>query len=464
MDDQSKATGLRIIIPLILLGAVTLMVGSFVVQNVDTTMLVVSGVFVFLLLFLHEDAILYGLIFSMLLSPEIMMGKTTSHDIVIRFEDIILLVMAFSWLMKIAINKDPGIFFNAPINWNVNIYLALCALSTTFGMMGGRVEVLSGMMFVLKYVEFYIVYIVVINNIRNKEAIPRYINSMFAVCVIICIFALYRYAQGGAMEAPFEGPGGGEKNTLGGYLVLVFGLALGILTWTRKLYYQIFLFALLVLIYITLSLSLSRGSWLSMLAIFLFAILSARNYRLHFTAAAILSVLAFIVISPQTTKDRVAYTFKEQVTQEEQISIFNYKLDTSTSARLLTFQAALEQFYKHPFLGWGVTGFVFIDSQYFRSLAEIGLLGLFAFLLMLLAIWRTAKALLLTQTGFYQGLVFGFMAAMVGIMVHSVSANTFIIIRIMEPFWFLTAIIMYLHIDEGENRALRDLAGTLKKT
>lgn len=38
----------------------------------------------------------------------------------------------------------------------------------------------------------------------------------------------------------------------------------------------------------------------------------------------------------------------------------------------------------------------------------------------------------------------GFLAGFIGLLIHSFSANTFIIVRIMEPFWFLTALVMML--------------------
>jgi len=36
----------------------------------------------------------------------------------------------------------------------------------------------------------------------------------------------------------------------------------------------------------------------------------------------------------------------------------------------------------------------------------------------------------------------GLIAAFVGILFHAVTANSFIIIRIMEPFWFLAGMVM----------------------
>jgi energy-converting hydrogenase Eha subunit B len=44
----------------------------------------------------------------------------------------------------------------------------------------------------------------------------------------------------------------------------------------------------------------------------------------------------------------------------------------------------------------------------------------------------------------YKGLTIGFIAGFIGLMIHAITANTFIILRIMEPFWFIAGIIMAL--------------------
>jgi hypothetical protein len=46
------------------------------------------------------------------------------------------------------------------------------------------------------------------------------------------------------------------------------------------------------------------------------------------------------------------------------------------------------------------------------------------------------------DTPLVRGLAGGFMAAIVGILVHGIGANSFIIIRIMEPFWLIAAIVL----------------------
>jgi hypothetical protein len=42
------------------------------------------------------------------------------------------------------------------------------------------------------------------------------------------------------------------------------------------------------------------------------------------------------------------------------------------------------------------------------------------------------------------GISTGFLAGFFAMLTHAVGANTFIIVRIMEPFWFLTAIVIMI--------------------
>jgi hypothetical protein len=44
----------------------------------------------------------------------------------------------------------------------------------------------------------------------------------------------------------------------------------------------------------------------------------------------------------------------------------------------------------------------------------------------------------------FSGLSLGYLAGFVAMLAHGIGANSFIIVRIMEPFWFLTAMIIMI--------------------
>ena len=52
------------------------------------------------------------------------------------------------------------------------------------------------------------------------------------------------------------------------------------------------------------------------------------------------------------------------------------------------------------------------------------------------------KNFLSSQTTFNRGLTMGFLAGFTGLLFHALGANTFIIVRIMEPFWFVTGMVI----------------------
>ncbi|MEJ2729613.1 MAG: hypothetical protein P8185_14090 [Deltaproteobacteria bacterium] len=56
------------------------------------------------------------------------------------------------------------------------------------------------------------------------------------------------------------------------------------------------------------------------------------------------------------------------------------------------------------------------------------------------------------KSPYLKGLSIGFLAGYIGLLFHSLGANTFIIVRIMEPFWFFTGIIAVLPALESKRK------------
>jgi O-antigen ligase len=151
-------------------------------------------------------------------------------------------------------------------------------------------------------------------------------------------------------------------------------------------------------------------------------------------------------------KERIAFTFM-QPEEKGQIQFGKVRLDTSASARILNYKQAFSYWRKNPILGYGITGHHFMDAQYPRILVETGIIGMLAFAWLVYALfqvaintWRNARDDLM------RGLSVGLTAGLVGLLVHAVGANTFIIVRIMEPFWFVTGIVIALSEMDEEGK------------
>ena len=121
------------------------------------------------------------------------------------------------------------------------------------------------------------------------------------------------------------------------------------------------------------------------------------------------------------------------------------RLDTSLSARIESWGYGLKGWARRPITGYGVTGFAFLDAQYLLVLTETGILGLAAFGWLAWSIWRLALHRFQEASDpFDKALSLGYLAGFAAMLVHGLGANTFIIIRIMEPFWLLTALVVSL--------------------
>jgi O-antigen ligase len=194
---------------------------------------------------------------------------------------------------------------------------------------------------------------------------------------------------------------------------------------------------------------LSRASYLALIPVFfILPVLTRRLGILIAVTMAALVVMAFPrELLPRAVFSRIDYTFNQQAENTPQVSVLGRRVDTSTSARLIYMSAATDAFVERPVFGWGVTGWHFVDSQYFRTLSETGIVGFAAFVFLVYRIFAVAfhsRRKLSDGDPVFYGLSCGFIAGFVGLLVHAIGSNTFIIVRIMEPFWLCCALVYVL--------------------
>jgi hypothetical protein len=129
------------------------------------------------------------------------------------------------------------------------------------------------------------------------------------------------------------------------------------------------------------------------------------------------------------------------------------KLEESAAMRVKAWQRGFSFWLsKNLLIGNGVTGTGLVDAQIPLVVGETGLIGLGVWLWMIYACFKVAWRLYKrSKDPPVRALSLGYIIGLFGLLWQSVGVNTFIIVRIMEPFWFLTAIIMKLDHLEEEN-------------
>ena len=440
------------------------LVSGFAVASFQPNMLmfILVAVLIFGISFVNIELGLFILIFSMLLSPEIMTGNTADttlrRGVTLRLEDFLLVIISLSWFAKTSVDKNLGLFIRTPINKAILIYITVCLVATLIGIMAGRVAPKTGLLYVLKYIEYFVIYFMIANHIRNPEQIKRFLICLFLTAFVVSVIGILQTPLGERVSAPFEGEVG-EPNTFGGYLLLIGCVAAGLLAKIKDKRTKLFLVLLILCILPPFLLTQSRASYLGAVpACLSFGFLVDRRFLL--VSGLMMVMLLSPLLLPNVVKDRIAFTFN-QPDHPDQIMVGDIRLDTSTSARLVSWRQGLTDWMKKPILGYGVTGYTFMDAQLPRVLVETGVIGLTAFLYLIYSLFKMSFSnLAKVRTPLFQGLIIGFIAGFIGLLVHSLGANTFIIVRIMEPFWFFAGMVAILPSIESQQNSRPTLSST----
>lgn len=412
-------------------------------MSTGKTIAVVAGIVLFMVSFVSSQAALYILIFSMLLGPEIVIGTTAGaalgRGVTLRLDDFILVIIGFSCLARMAMYKELGLFLKTPLNKPIAFYIIASLIATLIGTLMGRVNLKTGFFFVLKYFEYMIVYFMVVNHLHDKKQIRHFLLALLFTCFVVSIIGIAQIPGEGRVSAPFEGEVG-EPNTFGGYLVFMMAIGIGLFLTTDSLRDKLIYGGISGIAFIPFLFTQSRASYLAFFPmLFVFVWLSEKR-KLIILSLLFVAIL-FPLIAPQEVRDRVAFTFTQKP-HSGQIQVGDVRLDTSTSARLRAWKHALKATVNHPIFGFGVTGYRFLDAQYPRGLVETGIIGIISFILLIAAIFKQGNMVFReTSDIFHKGLSMGFLAGFIGLLVHAIGANTFIIVRIMEPFWFVLAMV-----------------------
>lgn len=401
---------------------------------------------IFIIAFAKTDVALVILIFSMLFSPEIGLGGVPGRSIVIRADDIFLIAVFLGWIAKMGFNKEFGLLRANSLNTPILTYIFISILATILGAMQGDLVLKHSVFYLLKYIEYFILFFMVANNLRDMKHLKFFLSLMLLVFFMVTVYGIFQHFSGVArISAPFEGEVG-EPNTLGGYLLFMIAVTFGLFLYADTRKQKSILLILLCLSCPALLFTLSRGAWLGFFPMYLTLIIISKRFKRTLIAGLILLILFAPFVFPKQVKERAKYTFAQG--QEYTFLGKRVVFEGSAAARIEVWRSSIEKWKQRPFLGYGVAGggMVLLDTQYARVLVEGGTIGFVVFIWLLVTLFKIGWQSFQTSTGdnFAQGLSLGFTAGLVGLATQSLSAETFIIVRIMEPFWFLCALVVTL--------------------
>lgn len=284
----------------------------------------------------------------------------------------------------------------------------------------------------------------------HKESDRRHLlNIMLLVATLAALVGIGQYVLGVEVPAGWTDVTEATSrrafsfvispNVFGSYMALFSPIALGLFfiakTWYGRLYYGMsFLF-----LNIGLVLSASRGAWLALaLSAFITAFALRRTYAL---ALSIVFVFFAGIISP--VRHRILALLSP-----------TYWEKSSRDGRIARWTRAYHEMRFDPFFGKGLGhyggatgqryfGTTYVDSYYFKTLAETGLIGLGLLLYLLLALlgtfWKNIR--LLHDRSTYI-LTIALVTGETAVLIHNAVENIFEVPFMNAYFWLIAALIL----------------------
>lgn len=239
-----------------------------------------------------------------------------------------------------------------------------------------------------------------------------------------------------------------SPNILGSYMAMMSPIALGFAFMEKgkkRLFWLIIGFLMLSALLFTYS----RGAWLAFAGAV--ALISTLLNRKLFIGLLVITLLTALFVPPVTS--RITNLFSDEYIEK-----------SSKDGRIGRWLGAYDMMRSHPSYGLGLGhyggavgernfGTIYVDSYYFKTLAEMGLVGLGILLWLMGTIVRNAYQIWREQKGekfyMYAGLLTGILA----VVLHNAVENIFEVPFMNTFFWLIVGMMLsfpYLRKDNPE--------------
>ncbi|HAJ34038.1 MAG TPA: hypothetical protein DCK79_11945 [Candidatus Atribacteria bacterium] len=448
-----------------LIVAVLLFVGVFLGVNSSIYPLSIVGSFFLLVAFLISlknlrtglllflIVALFSNIISQVLPTGFLGGAELGMGAVLR--DILLLSVLIGWFFTISTKDKARVYI--PLKYPL-IYICIIALFIVIS--PEKVTAILG----FRNTAFYIVILyLTVNVFSSKQQIKRAITVIIAFGGLLAVFGLLQPLTGGVLltRLGFEhGVGGalvrfgkitrssaGVDNPLvfGIYMVMLILIAASLWLSTKKK--SILLLVIIFLMITALIFTFSRSAVFALIASLLFISVFLKRFKLMVGLILILSgLLLFSVIFYDSilvqrffSQDEVSRIgIATRIAQVERS--FQYINDNPLLGIGLGTQGAAKARFAE-----GLVPGIITDNYYFQILTEMGLVGLLAYLLLLVSLFIKGVSIYYSLTDTYlKSLALGIVGIIVAMSIMNLGSSTFDSRILNMYFWFFMGILLSL--------------------
>ena len=343
----------------------------------------------------------------------------------------ITLVMLTAYLLRIVFSPQPE-WVKTPLDLPL-IALFVLAVISCFS----SIELHTSLIALIKLANYIVLYFIIVNTIRERNQLRRVAYTIVGVGSFLALFGIIKYLGGisppwwdydvkyKGMVATF-----GCKNHLAGYMEMAIPITVGLLMAAKKGWAKALCGFSLLFLCVALTLSLSRGGWMSGLFAlgFMFIVYLLKTKRRHrgliVTAVAVTTVVVLTVLASTPVIERL-----ETLTHGQDVP--------NWQSRTAVWSGTLDLIRDHPVLGTGPgtfpvaftpyrpigvnARFLHTHNDYLHSISETGIFtaGIILWLIVA-AFWSGIRKIRATNSRLILGITLGSLSSIVAITVHSV--------------------------------------------
>jgi hypothetical protein len=383
----------------------------------------------------------------------------------IGFDYVFLAVLIGVWLMRKAVSSSMPIREKIDFKKPLIIFTIFQAISAIKALLtSGYID---AVLFLIIWTEYLFIFFILVDMDLPISKTKHLLYIMLIIANAVASYGIvdYLFTGGIRITSVFSGIKG-SPNVLGIYLVIFTLFSICFALYFKKLL-KVLMIASALLLSIALVFTLSRSSWVALVAgVFLIGVLERKSLILWVFLASFFIVLFF----PEIIVHRAESIIKV-VSNPKIINFFsniNYNLGRNEPAiasllvksgfnvdviggamRYVTWTEALNIFKQFPILGSGIFMILHFgrvgttDCLYLEILSGMGILGSMVF------VWFGVK---LTQysittyrrveNSFNHYFVLGYLATILALGVVSITGNVALSPKLLGVFWLLTATLV----------------------
>jgi len=349
-----------------------------------------------------------------------------------------------SWMLGKRLSLKP---VSTPLNLPLYLFAFLALLSV---LVSPSIS-LSLKAFFSKTLKMIILYFIIVETVNSKKKATAILTAFLFSAIVVGVDVIFQLITGvdfirqyslcgGRITGPFN-----NQNNLAAWLMIIVPLFscflyFGSKNLSKKTKYLLFFLDMILIVFLVLT--CTRGAWIAIILSLILTGIIFKSKKL-----IIITILAAALLLSFTTKS----------VKERAVSIV--PVSGAPNIRVTLWQEAILIIKDFPVLGCGLNtysitapkykiaegGGIYPHNSYLQMAAETGLLGLGAFLWIMITVFKTSwDNLKKINDKFYNALLIGLLAGLFAFLAHSFVDTNLYSLQFRFLLWFVIGLIVAL--------------------